>query len=149
VSAAQDAAIVEAYRRLGSSYRVGGELGLNHVTVIRRLDALGEEVKPGSRPRGRGRPLVQRERQFQRQVEELAELRGWFVWHDQDSRRNAAGFPDLLLLRPPRLLWRELKSNRGRVEPAQERFLAALQACGQDAAIWRPRDWAQIEGELA
>lgn len=145
----RDAAIVEAYRRLGSSYRVGGELGLNHVTVCRRLAALGEPLKPGSRPKGSGRTVRTPERIFLQQVIDLAELKGWKVWRDNDSRRNGAGFPDLLLFRPPRLLWRELKRDDGRVEPAQARFLAALVACGQDAKVWRPRDWPEIEEALA
>src|SRR5690606_3109708 len=58
------------------------------------------------------------EAQFQRQVVDLARLRGWWVFHDHDSRRNPAGLPDLLLLRD-RLVVAELKTTSGRVRAAQ------------------------------
>lgn len=81
---------------------------------------------------------------FQRLVVDLAEWCGWLCWHDHDSRTNAAGLPDLLLLRGTRLLWRELKTASGRIRPAQADFGARLLAAGQDWAVWRPADWSSI-----
>lgn len=89
------------------------------------------------------------ERIFQRQVLELAALRGWWIKFEPDSRKTQAGWPDLVLLRPPRLLYRELKRDDGRLRPEQHIILAALQDCGQDARVWRPSMWSEIEGELA
>lgn len=88
------------------------------------------------------------EAQFQAQVIRYARMMGWTVWHDHDSRRNAAGLPDLILVRRPRLVWAELKSARGRVTPDQRAWIEELRACGQDARIWRPDDWPEIERVL-
>lgn len=86
------------------------------------------------------------EKEFQRQVVDLAELRRWLVWHDNDSRRNAAGLPDLLLLRPPRLVFVELKAARGRISPQQKSWLESLGQCpGIETFVWRPEDWPEIE----
>ena len=43
------------------------------------------------------------------------------------------------------LLFRELKSQRGRVRPEQKEWLATLSEAGSDAGIWRPSDWPEIE----
>lgn len=52
------------------------------------------------------------ERQFQPQVVQLARLCGWLIYHTFDSRRSAAGFPDLCMVRGDRCLFVELKSDR-------------------------------------
>lgn len=89
------------------------------------------------------------ERAFQQSVVDLAELRQWRAWHDNDSRRNAAGLPDLILLRPPRLLFAELKAERGRLSAEQRAWLDELGRCpGVEVHTWRPGDWAQIEEVL-
>lgn len=71
----------------------------------------------------------------------MARLRGWRVYHTHDSRRSPAGWPDLILARPPRLLAVELKSERGRVTVKQREWLEGLAACGVSVAVWRPSDW--------
>jgi hypothetical protein len=63
---------------------------------------------------------------FQRQVEQLAAFYGWRTYHTHDSRRSAAGFPDLVLIRGPELLFVELKTDRGRLSAAQAAWLEAL-----------------------
>lgn len=85
------------------------------------------------------------EAHFQKRVIRLAELLGWKVFHLLDPIGSPAGFPDLLLRKPPRLIWAELKSEHGRVMPSQRAFLADLQACGQEAYTWRPRDYDHIK----
>lgn len=63
--------------------------------------------------------------------------------------RNASGWPDLVLARPPRLIIVELKSQAGRVKPEQDRWLKLLRACpGIETYLWRPDDWDDIEGIL-
>ena len=69
---------------------------------------------------------VQTEAQFQRTVTEYAALTGWLWYHTHDSRRSHAGFPDLCLVRGDRLIFAELKSERGRVRLEQEAWLQAL-----------------------
>lgn len=89
------------------------------------------------------------EKEFQGQVVDLAMLRRWRVWHDHDSRRNAAGLPDLLLLRPPRLVFAELKTEKGRLSAEQRTWLDELGRCpGVEVHVWRPGDWAEIEETL-
>lgn len=89
------------------------------------------------------------EKRFQASVVILARLRGWWAYSVPDSRRSAAGWPDLALLRPPRLLLRELKTDRGRLRSEQREVMAALSACGLDVKVWRPSMWEEIEHELA
>lgn len=75
---------------------------------------------------------------FQRQVEKLAESLGWKVYHTHDSRRSHRGWPDLVLGRRGRVLFRELKTMKGRTTPDQKEWLELLNAAGHDAAVWRP-----------
>lgn len=86
------------------------------------------------------------EAEFQRLVVEYAEWNGWKTYHTFDSRRSNAGFPDLVLVRKRRLLFVELKSEKGRVTNDQKAWLADLQLCpGVDTCLWRPSDWPKIE----
>ena len=111
----------------------------------------------------------QTERAFQAQVVRYAELMRWRWWHDgatnQRARcrrchaalrcaecrelvrivRNAEGFPDLVLVRRPRLVFAELKADRTPVTAAQQEWIALLRACDLEAYIWRPKHWPDIE----
>ena len=86
------------------------------------------------------------EKQWQAFVVEAARVNGWnFRYHTWDSRRSAAGFPDLVLCTgrdglPARLLFLELKTEAGRVSEAQQAWIDALKACGQEAHVVRPSD---------
>lgn len=73
----------------------------------------------------------------------LAEALGWtFRYHTHDSRRSPAGFPDEVLVHPRqrRLVFAELKRQKGRVSPAQREWLDALELAGAEAYLWRPAD---------
>ncbi len=85
------------------------------------------------------------EKQFSQQVSDLALLTGWKVYRTWTSVHSAAGFPDLVLARRRRVLFAELKSDSGKLTPAQAGWLEALRAADQEAYVWRPRDWPQIE----
>lgn len=94
---------------------------------------------------------------FQAAVIQLAQLRGWRVQHNFDSRRSGpdAGYPDLTLARMEprgrlgaRLVVAELKTMRGRVSRAQAEWLAHFAAAGVEAHIWRPSQWSEIEEVL-
>lgn len=91
---------------------------------------------------------AQPEAVWQKQVEQLAAERGWICWHDRDSRRNDAGFPDLLLMRE-RVVWIECKSAGGRLREAQAAFMAALAAAGQEVYLMRPGDLDKLLKVLA
>lgn len=90
------------------------------------------------------------EKDFQESLLKMAQLLGWWVFHPYDSRRSRAGFPDLVLLKeghPP--LFRELKTDKGRVRPEQQAVGDLMLATGLDWAIWRPADWKQIHEVLS
>jgi hypothetical protein len=116
--------------------------------------------------------LPQSERDFQTAVIQYARLQGWLVAHFHDSRRQVAdrlvgdadakGFPDLVMTREGFLIFAELKTEKGRVSPAQRQWLDALQLpawwlhgrSGYPPAllrvvVWRPSDWPAIEAELS
>ena len=85
------------------------------------------------------------EASWQSTVIDLAELTGWFVYHNPDSRRSQAGFPDLVLIRAPRVMFLELKRENGWVSPVQREVLAELEGCpGVDVHVARPSDWASV-----
>ena len=86
---------------------------------------------------------------FQCAVIELATLLGWKVFHVYDSRRSEAGYPDLTCVKGQRIIFAELKTDVGRVRPAQREWLAALAGVpGVLACVWRPRDWQAIQAAL-
>jgi hypothetical protein len=84
------------------------------------------------------------EAQFQAQVIQLATLLRWRCYHTWTSLHSAAGYPDLTLVRGKRLVFAELKSERGKVRPEQEAWLHDLHEAGAQAFIWRPSEWARI-----
>ena len=81
------------------------------------------------------------ERNWQRHIVEMATGLGWsLIYHTFESRGSQRGYPDLHMVRVPRSIFVELKTNKGRIRPDQQVWLDALQACGQEAYLWRPRD---------
>jgi hypothetical protein len=124
---------------------------------------------------------------FQEKVLGLARFYGWRVYHPPDNRAIATsrgrvrkqavepGFPDLVLVRGPELIFAELKTKRGRVSPAQRDWLEALRVVGElvhitgddlkrrvpdlvamtlvlpvvDVYEWRPAELPAIEARLA
>ena len=89
------------------------------------------------------------EKQFQAQVVELARYSGFLIYHTFDSRRSASGFPDLVLVRPPTVLFAELKTETGRIRPEQQKWLDALEGCESiEVRLWRPSEWEEIERML-
>lgn len=90
------------------------------------------------------------EASFMKAVMQAAKLHKWTVWHDVDSRKNAAGWPDLVCIRGGTIIFAELKTDTGKLRPAQVRYqelLAAVEARAGGAVrvfTWRPRDWSDI-----
>lgn len=85
------------------------------------------------------------ERRFSQQVVDYATLMRWRVYRTHNSRHSPAGFPDLVLVRRPRVVWAELKSERGRATKEQLAWIGELFACSQEVYIWRPSDWPKVE----
>ena len=77
------------------------------------------------------------ESDFQDQVIARCEALGLRVWHDEDSRRNRAGLPDLIVVGTT-TVFIELKSMRGKLRPEQEAFMTDLYEAGTQVLLWRP-----------
>ena len=85
----------------------------------------------------------------------------WRIYHTRYSKGSHAGFPDLVMVRPPRLVFVELKTDSPRSKPtrAQEDWLDDLHlvaslagradpegTCGIIGVyVWRPADRPDIE----
>lgn len=93
-----------------------------------------------------------KEKPWQKQVEGQLDLLGWWwihipsnvvvcpICHKKIYRGIKKGFPDLLAIRPPYILWIECKTEHGHVDPEQTRVKQMLEACGQIVIHARPRD---------
>ena len=87
-------------------------------------------------------------------VLELAKLCHWRVAHFRTARTlkgwrtavsaDGAGFPDLILIRDNALLVVELKSEKGKLTSAQEKWLSAFTKAGVISRVWRPSGWDTI-----
>ena len=96
-------------------------------------------------PRRNATSWYETEADFQAKVLELAKVCGWLAYHTFDSRRSQPGFPDLVLVRPPQIVFVELKSARGAVRYEQAVWIAALSACTDvTTRLWRPADWDDL-----
>lgn len=85
------------------------------------------------------------EKQFSQQIVDLARLLGWKVYRTWNSIHSPAGYPDLCLVRLSRLVYAELKSDKGKVLLAQQEWLDALTTTGKcEVYIWRPCDFDNI-----
>ena len=91
------------------------------------------------------------ERELLEAVKVFARVAGYVAYHEEDSRRQAAGMLDLMIIgdradRRTRLIFAELKvecKTRGRLRPSQVAQINRLLDCGQEVYVWRPRHWRQ------
>ena len=88
------------------------------------------------------------EQEFQNTITTLAKSMGWLVYHTYDSRRSTPGFPDLVLVRGNRIMFRELKKEIGKLTGSQRGWLDSLAAAGADAGVWRPSQLDEIYSVL-
>ena len=92
------------------------------------------------------------EKEFLEMIRDEATLTGWdLIYHTRNSRCSDKGFPDLVLVRPPRLLFTELKMKGNKPTPEQELWLEKLQQIpGIEAYLWYcPDDMDPIKEILA
>ena len=89
------------------------------------------------------------EKAFQASIIQLLKLKNILHFHDNDSRRNNAGLPDLIVIKNDTIFLWELKSEKGKLRPSQEVWLDALSKVKKvDVRVLRPNDWQQIEEAL-
>ena len=101
------------------------------------------------------------EEQFQRQVIELAGLKGWLVAHFRPAKvddgnggytyrtavsADGKGFPDMVLAKKNHeVIFAEIKSESGKLSAEQTTWYVTLKQCpGVKAFVWKPRDWDEI-----
>ena len=90
------------------------------------------------------------ERSFLTWIVEEARDNGWLTYHTYDSRKSAAGFPDLVLVKAGVMIAAELKCEDVKTMPlAQTRWLAELSCVpGVRAVLWQPADCESIIRQL-
>lgn len=97
------------------------------------------------------------EQEFQLQVTDLAELYGWSWvhfrpaqtakgWRTPVSGPLGKGWVDLVLVRErdSRILFVELKADKGKVSLDQESVHRILTTAGHPVEVWRPADFALL-----
>jgi hypothetical protein len=97
------------------------------------------------------------EKDFQATVIDLARSLGWIVGFTHDSRKSEPGEPDLRMVHPPRVIFAELKTTKGKLTkgrynksgrwlPGQDQWQDALISCpGVEYYLWRPDG---LDGEI-
>jgi len=95
------------------------------------------------------------EREFQDRVVDLARQFDWLVVHHGGNQHRRAyydttGFPDLLMISPQgTVLFREVKTDTGKLTALQSRWGARLTDRAADWAVWRPKHWPEIVTTLS
>jgi hypothetical protein len=86
------------------------------------------------------------ETQWRADVKRLARSGGWAIYYTPYSLGATPGWPDLALVKPPRVVLAELKTRRGRVRAGQEDTAYLLERCERvEYHLWRPEN----EGDVA
>ena len=81
------------------------------------------------------------EAQLQAAILEACAWLKLLAYHTHDSRRSARGFPDLVIVGPRGVIFRELKSDSGETSPEQDLWGWMLCRSGASWQVWRPADW--------
>src|SRR5579864_2616474 len=91
-------------------------------------------------------PFALTESDWSRRVVDCARLFRWRYYHARPARTTRGwvtamsgdrGWPDLVLLRPPRLILAELKSDTGQPTPEQSDWIAELSMVpGVETYVW-------------
>lgn len=83
-------------------------------------------------------PNTQQHDRFQKQVTDLADTLGLSWFHNPDSRRIRAGLPDLIIIGPGGVIYAEIKTGTGVLNPAQRKIIRLLRQSHQLVYVWRP-----------
>lgn len=83
-------------------------------------------------------------------IRRLCNEGGLLMYHARDSRGSEPGLPDLIIVGPGGVIYRELKPQQGDLRWHQRRWFSALRRARQSCEIWRPSDWfnGRIQLEL-
>lgn len=83
------------------------------------------------------------EKYFRKQVLQLCKMFGWSYYFTWNSIRSPRGFPDLVLARE-RVIFVELKSEKGKLTELQEDWQAILKKAKVEVYIWKPNQLEEI-----
>ena len=87
------------------------------------------------------------EAELSENVRQLASGLHYLTYHTWRSDHSAAGYPDWTLVKQGRLIFVELKRQRGKTSKYQEQWLGALRECPLiEVYEWHPSDW--IDGTI-
>lgn len=91
------------------------------------------------------------EKDLQKGVLDVARILGYRVAHFRAAQTkhgwrtpvaaDGAGWPDLVLCKPGRLVFCELKVGKNTLSAEQATWLEALREAGQEAYVWTDVDW--------
>lgn len=97
------------------------------------------------------------EKDFQQAITDYASFMQWTWVHQRPGLTQRGrwitaisgqtGFPDLVLVRE-RVVFAEVKAERGRLSENQKLWRDALLEAGAEWYMWRPRDWEEIQKVL-
>jgi hypothetical protein len=99
------------------------------------------------------------EEEWQGQILDLAHLLGWRHMHARRSigrggkwttATNVTGWPDLTMWheKQHRVMFVELKTETGKLDPEQIEVLNSLSRAGQEIYVWRPSMFDEIRKVL-
>lgn len=113
--------------------------------------AIYDAVKDNPQPARAALDATVSETTFRGAVCDLLTARNWRWSYIPDSRKvqGHAGIPDIIAVRGERLLFIELKTERGRLSPAQQVWHKALDFTAAESYVFRPHDAQRIERILA
>jgi len=131
---------------------------LNHMLAKRCLKLAGETPT---------RVRSKEEYEFQQDIVTLAQFFGWRVlwvrpvriqrkdgtyYYETPVAANGKGWFDTFLVKErgdnKRMIWAEIKTDSGTLDPDQIAWQQAVNAAGGTAVVWRPRDMNAIQREL-
>jgi len=81
------------------------------------------------------------EKQLREQIRDLCKSLGYSFYFTWTSIHSPRGMPDLILCRPPRLIFCELKTEKGQLSDHQKEWIDVLSQCpGIEVYIIRPSE---------
>lgn len=82
------------------------------------------------------------EAELQEAVRRMCADLGLYHYHPHDSRRSQAGWPDSVIIGRCGVLFRELKTQAGKLSSEQRHVGYLLTGAGLSWEVWRPADLA-------
>ena len=102
-----------------------------------------------------------KEKDFMAQVIDVAHANHWLCAHFRPAmmanghwvtavQADGKGYPDLTLVKPPRVLFVEVKGDDGRMSPEQVVWIGNLKSCpGVETYVWRQKDADEVISVLS